>query len=116
MIDGEDKLDILDALDTPDNDDCDDSIDNFNTDPLSDNFFNLGCVSSDSSPVVGLGPLELTELLDDPPLCDLAGHYGDVVGKDLVIFNLDFLLPPLMFLLFIAEDSDVEDEDDLISR
>ena len=105
---------------------CDDSIDNFNTDLLSDHFFNLGCVSSDSSPVMGLGPLELTELLDDPPLCDLAGHDGDdeddddsdtVVDKDLVIFNLDFLLSPLMFLLCIAEDSDVDDEeDDLISR
>ena len=124
MIDGDDELDILDALDTPDNDDCDDSIDNFNTDPLSDNFFNLGCVSSDSSPVVGLGPLELTELLDDPPLCDLASRDGDdedddsdtVVDKDLATFNLDFLLPPLIFLIFIAEDSEVEDEDDLISR
>ena len=100
MIDGDDELDILDALDTPDNDDCDDSIDIFNTDPLSDNLFNLGCVSSDSSPVVGLGPLELTELLDDFPPCDLAGHDGDdedednsdtVVDKDFVIFILDFL-------------------------
>ena len=39
-----------------------------------------------------------------------------VVDKDLAISNLDFILPPLIFIFFIAEDSDDEEEDDLISR
>lgn len=124
VLDGDDELDSLDALDTLDTDDCDDSNDTFSTELFSDNFFNLSCVSSGSSPVVGLGPQELTELLDDPALCDLAGRGGDdedddsdiVVDKDLAIFNLDFILPPLIFIFFIAEDSDDEEEDDLISR
>ena len=105
MLDDDEELDSLDALDTPDTDDCDDSNDTLNTELFSDNFFNLSCVSSGSSPVVGLGPLELTELLDDPPLAGLDGDdFDTVVDKDLATFNLDFLLPPLIFSIFIAED------------